>query len=472
MSKVPIGHLDLVGADCIKGWAGLRGQQEPVVVEIYLDQEKVWECLADHPRPDVEEAGLHFERCGFLINDQIVAFGEEARVFAKIGGASGFLGGSGRFLQPVGDASLLNRVTRGTEGRNARKAIGHLDTAADGRIEGWAGIEGRNGPAIVEIYLDHRKLTECVTGLERPDVMKAGYNVGSRSGFSVPYEAPGVSHLSRVFARVRGSGEFLPGSGRFARPAKGPKLFFVHIPKTGGTTIDWIAELLYGRIHTHIQLLNETYQQTLTDYDFLSAHWSYEEAVSKYKEHGYHFFTILRQPSLQFPSHLAQLRDHGAHEPWIDPITLQIVQALGAAERDLSAQVACLKSLSGERRIRQVINIFFDNCITRCLASVDAGSTVGPEDVRRAKAVLSQFDAIGILSFWPETLERLSRLTGKPWCEHSSIWRNRGATDTLVGSVNQNPTSFEEFIWADEEVYQTALELFRRSDVDKYRLAS
>jgi len=52
VSKVPIGHLDLVGADCIEGWAGLRGQQEPVVVEIYLDREKVWECLADHVRRD------------------------------------------------------------------------------------------------------------------------------------------------------------------------------------------------------------------------------------------------------------------------------------------------------------------------------------------------------------------------------------------------------------------------------------
>jgi hypothetical protein len=466
VSKVPIGHLDLVGADCIKGWAGLRGQQEPVVVEIYLDQEKVWECLADHPRPDVEEAGLHFERCGFLINDQIVAFGKEARVFAKIRGASGFLGGSGRFLQPVSDASLHSRVTRDTEGRNARKVIGHLDTAADGRIEGWAGIEGRDGPLTVEIYLDHRKLTECVTGQERLGVMEAGKNVGSHSGFSATYETGRTSYHSRVFARVRGSGEFLPGSGRFARRAKGPKLFFVHIPKTGGTTINWIAELLCKRVHTHIESLESAFD----DYDFLSAHLAYG-AVSMYKERGFRFFTILREPSLQFQSHLQYFGRNAAYEPSADPTIVQIVEALGTAERDPSGQVACLRSLSGERRIRRVINSFFDNCMTRYLASVEIGSTVGPKDVHRAKEVLREFHAIGILSFFPETLKRLSRLTGMPWSEYSSVWQNRG-TDALVGSTNQNPASFEEFIWADQEVYQTALELFRKSDVDPFRLAS
>jgi hypothetical protein len=59
-----------------------------------------------------------------------------------------------------------------------------------------------------------------------------------------------------------------------------------------------------------------------------------------------------------------------------------------------------------------------------------------------------------------------------PWSEYSSVWQNRGATDALVGSSDQIPASFEEFTWADEEVYQTALELFRKGDVDSFRLAS
>jgi hypothetical protein len=106
--------------------------------------------------------------------------------------------------------------------------------------------------------------------------------------------------------------------------------------------------------------------------------------------------------------------------------------------------------------------VLFDNCITRFLASVDSESTVGPKDVQRAKEVLSQFDLVGILELFPATLEKLSRLTGKPWHEYSSSWLNKGE-NVIDSGTNENLALFDEFIWADNEVYQVALELFQSS---------
>jgi hypothetical protein len=461
MSKVSIGSLDEVAADCISGWAGFQGEQDPVVVEIYLDDEKVWECVADRPRPVIAKIGVHHARCGFLITDQLSSTVAPRRIYAKIRGATGFLEGSGRLLQPVSDVRLKRSVARDPD--STLRAIGSLDRVADGTIAGWAAIEGQDGPVTVEIFLDHRKLTECVTGEERQDVTKNSSNVGSHSGFSTLYNAAQATYQTRIYASVRGSQKFLHGSGRFAEPPKGPKLFFLHIPKTGGTTINGIAELLYERAITHIEIRPNTDLLSFADYDFISAHWPFAMALSIYGEYQYNFVTIVREPLFQFQSHLAHLRTYGAHQQWSDPNILQAANILAETEPDLSGQVACIKSLSREPRIRRAMNSLFDNCITRFLASVDAGTTVGPKDVDRAKEALLQLNFVGVTSLFPETLKKLGRLSGKPWHEYSSVRLNKGARKTALVGDNQNGALVDEFIWADNEIYQMALALFRQN---------
>jgi hypothetical protein len=61
---------------------------------------------------------------------------------------------------------------------------------------------------------------------------------------------------------------------------------------------------------------------------------------------------------------------------------------------------------------------------------------------------------------FPETLERLSRPTGINWYAHSSAWLNNGVGEKLVNSGDQDPNLLGQFIWADQQVYQTALEMF------------
>jgi hypothetical protein len=466
VDNTPIGHLDQVAADCISGWASFPGYPDPVVVEIYIDDTKIWECLADQLRPEVTVSG-HNSRCGFSIKPDLSSVGSGVRVFAKVRGTPCFLAGSGKFLQPVDGPYPPSLVSLGSPDQICLNAIGHLDKQiGDGRIAGWAGIPGQQCPVTVEIYLDRRKLTECVTGDERPDVLGAGANVGSHSGFSAEYDLRQVRYRSRLFANVRGCPVGLGDSAKFIKASKEQKLFFIHIAKTGGTTINEIAEFLYERSQTHLEVRDWQNNTAFGGFDFLSAHLSYQAIISAYKEHGFRFFTMLREPLNQFSSHLRYfvsylLAVHTTSPDLVDPIGLEIAQALHVAGPDLAAQLPCLKSLSRDGRFQGVINNLFDNCMTRYFASVEEGSTVGPQDVRRAQEVLAELDAFGFLSLFPETLERLSRLTGKPWRDHSAVWMNKGVGAELVSRDHQNTELFKQFIWADLEVYETALDIFR-----------
>jgi hypothetical protein len=462
MNHVPIGNLDQVAADRILGWAGFQGQPDPVVVEIYIGEQKIWECLAAQPRPDIGASGDN-PRCGFLVESDFSSLENGAKVFAKIRGVRGFLHGSGKLLPPT-CGPLPSRPVSGDPADQAwHNAIGHLGKVANGRIAGWAGILNQQDPVTVEIYLDGRKLTECMTGRERPGVSRGGNHVRSHSGFYAEYNSGDVTYRSRLFANVLGSPKLLAGSGKFVEPGRSPKLFFMHIPKTGGVTINWIAEFLYERRQDHLELFNWEDGSFLRGFEFLSAH-ALSGQILPFKKQGFRLFTMLREPYLRFRSALNYYvwntimvsRRYSA----VDPTTLQIFQALQTAGSDLAAQILCLQSLSYDSRFRKEINNHFDNCMTRYLASVEDGSTLGPADVRRAQDVLSQFDAIGILSLLPETLERLSLLTGKPWHEYSAVWMNKGLAQKILNRDDQDLNLAKPFIWADQEVYETALEMF------------
>jgi hypothetical protein len=62
----PRGHIDLISADCIAGWAqNMDHPEPPVCLDIYIDGRLVGQVLANRYREDLKRAGIGSGRHGF-----------------------------------------------------------------------------------------------------------------------------------------------------------------------------------------------------------------------------------------------------------------------------------------------------------------------------------------------------------------------------------------------------------------------
>ena len=60
------GHVDLCGPDLIEGWLYCGfWDNEPIRLQVFVDDQLLGECGADRFRSDLQEAGFGDGRCGF-----------------------------------------------------------------------------------------------------------------------------------------------------------------------------------------------------------------------------------------------------------------------------------------------------------------------------------------------------------------------------------------------------------------------
>jgi hypothetical protein len=353
-----------------------------------------------------------------------------------------------------------------------RKAEGHVDVVDGGQVTGWAAFPDDPQPLTVEIFLDRQgfgheglgrqKLGECVADGLRPDVAAAGRRLSARCGFMFRCDLSGADYGARVHVRAKGGFGELHGSGRFVRPANGPKLFFIHIPKTAGSTINAIADELIGRAAEHVENLHWQDTVAFGEFNFLSGHLSCQEPIRLYQPLGFRFFTILRDPVDQLISHLRWVRQYAKLSPeaaWeqIDPRNYEIALHLARAQPDLRSQLECLIALCEDPELGDATRPLFDNCLTRYLVAVSASRLVDPDDVRDAKTNLARFDLVGVQSHLAATLAALEGLTGLPWSRHANRRENTSGEDRVVGSKEAAADLLKELCWADQDIYRTAL---------------
>lgn len=60
------GHLDLCGYPLIEGWLYCDAfSDQPIVLQVYIGETLIGECVADRFRKDLQEAGFGSGHCGF-----------------------------------------------------------------------------------------------------------------------------------------------------------------------------------------------------------------------------------------------------------------------------------------------------------------------------------------------------------------------------------------------------------------------
>lgn len=85
-----LGRLDRAAVDYVGGWAFIRGRSGPATLEVLVEGRVVGTVVADRPRPDVKEKGIHpTGACGFRYAfraEDAVRRGELASVRFAFGG--------------------------------------------------------------------------------------------------------------------------------------------------------------------------------------------------------------------------------------------------------------------------------------------------------------------------------------------------------------------------------------------------
>lgn len=78
------GRLDPVAAGAVTGWVrNLRRPEEPVIVDLEVDGERVASAVADIPRPDLVAVGIGPGNCGFSLASHEIGSGGRKRVTVR-----------------------------------------------------------------------------------------------------------------------------------------------------------------------------------------------------------------------------------------------------------------------------------------------------------------------------------------------------------------------------------------------------
>lgn len=182
-----------------------------------------------------------------------------------------------------------------------------------------------------------RVLGECVANLFREDLLAQHLHPNGRCGFS--FAIPETLHSAQsedITISIKESGTRLivvkrtlmgrvvPRQTPLAAQAvrwlrrqmnRRQKVFFMHIPKTAGTSFNSLAGTLYrsGDILTHIESYSrDDFPEIAAKYTFISGHLRIGEVKTFFPSDHFQLYALIREPYAHLHSHFNWLRSIGA----------------------------------------------------------------------------------------------------------------------------------------------------------------
>ncbi|MBE0582544.1 MAG: hypothetical protein IH612_02140 [Desulfofustis sp.] len=212
------------------------------------------------------------------------------------------------------------------------------------------------------------------------------------------------------------------------RPVSGRPIFFMHIPKTAGTSFNAFARQCFAgdEYFTHIERLPpQQRRQVLPRARYLSGHLPWREIVEILEPGHYDLYAILREPVAHLHSHLNYVRlvhsdaEHEQHFPYRHNETI----------RALGGRLATVDFQDEEQIRRFVAELsgyqldFFDNVQTRYFLD-HRPERVTEMDYLQAVQAIERFTAIGLTEHYDRFRDRFCRNLGLP-AQQQTLRSNR-----------------------------------------------
>lgn len=342
--------------------------------------------------------------------------------------------------------------------RFLKYSIDHLNSE---HVSGWCFNSLRKSkPVKLTFCLDGFVMGATVADSYREDVKSHRLHPNGLCGFDFQFPTArsfrGAGNVAIYAGNARSPFQSFPAD-QIPQVLKGrlPRIFFMHIPKTGGTTLNAFAVQYFptGTTATHIEALSpDLYPQLGAEKNYLAGHLSLHKICEGFDVSSYDLVSMLRDPYRQLHSHLSWIRRIAAnresgfflkHEKVVRELAVRL------HETDLTIN-ANLKSLVDQAQGFELD--FFDNLQTRYFLRYRP-ERVGNAELRKAQENVGMFKLIGTTERCDELLDR--------FCDRYGMGR--------VSRARSFNRSALQLFDCDDKAVRSILTPFVESDLSLYQ---
>lgn len=338
-------------------------------------------------------------------------------------------------------------------------------------LRGWCFNRlAKNRLVELEISADSVTLASGLCNLYRRDVHRLGLHPTGRCGFSINLpEDFKPQEYQKIALGVKGTRGtiYTRKTGEIPQltPQDSTPVYFMHIPKTAGSSFNAFLQTCYkpSHYHPHIERLEPAAQALLLRrrQGCVSGHLHFERARSMSKLDAYHVLTLLRDPLSHLHSHINYLRRVHLDQELEKEYGFQHNDAIKALAKKL-----CEIDFSDPQEIQTLVAglsgyelDFLENIQTRYFLG-KRPQRLSEADYEMAQANMDHFSLVGLTEAYDQFLGRFCSLVGLPFQQQSSK-SNRADSYRLFDPENdQIRTAFASLITYDQRLYQLVKEKF------------